>query len=275
MIARAAPHYWEEPCISGKHADGEYKGRGSGAIFFSNCPLRCVFCQNREISFGGAGKQITSEKLGEIMLRLRDGGAYNINLVSPTQYADVIARALEKVKPSLGIPVVWNTGGYELTSTLRTLDGLVDIWLPDLYMSHEISKRYDGAEDYFEYASEAVKYMVKSAGKPKFDAEGMMKSGVIVRHMVIPTHRADSAAIIRWIAENLGAENVMISLMSQYMPTEWVKSGDFPELERKITTFEYESVADEARKLGLNGYGQQKTSAKKAFVPDFDFTGID
>ncbi len=275
VVARAALHFWEEPCISGVHKDTENK-RGSGAIFFCGCPLGCVFCQNYEISRAcGAekGKKITVPELADIMLRLEAEGAYNINLVSPTQYTAQIVKALEKVKPRLTVPVIWNTGGYELTETLKTLDGLVDIWLPDIkYYSPEISERYCSARDYFGYASEAALFMYGMCGPIRFGDGGIAESGLIIRHMVMPSRRRDSMDIIRWISANFSAGDIRVSLMSQYTPT-GMTSG-MPELERRVTSFEYDTVVELADSLGLKGWSQSRESVGKSYTPPFDCTGV-
>ena len=274
--ARAALHFWEEPCISGDHKHGAEE-RGSGAIFFCGCPLGCVYCQNYKISRGTVslqGTEISSGRLADIMLRLESQGAYNINLVSPTQYTLQIIKALEKVRPRLSIPVIWNTGGYELISTLEKLDGLVDVWLPDVkYFSPGISEKYSRADDYFEYASKAALWMYDNAGPVVFGDGGMIKRGLIIRHMVIPSHRKDSMDIVRWIADSFDHDSIRVSLMSQYTPTG--KTENMPELNRKVTTFEYDSVIRLADGLGLKGWTQSRDSSSRSFTPDFDNTGID
>ena len=273
-IARAAMHYWEEPCISGAH-DSE-SGRGSGAVFFCGCPLGCVFCQNHDISGFSRiieGKAVTPYQLAEIMLRLEDKGAYNINLVSPTQYTPQIREALETVKHKIGIPVIWNTGGYELTTTVDTLKGLVDVWLPDLkYYSSELSRKYSRAPEYFRYASDAVRRMFELSGPIVFGDDEMVKSGLIIRHMVMPSQRKDSMAIIKWIADSFSSDNIRVSIMSQYTPTGI--NGGYPELDRRVTSFEYKSVTALASELGLKGWAQDRTSVGSSFVPSFDYTGI-
>ncbi len=276
--ARAAMHYWEEPCISGVHPSGGKDGeRGSGTIFFCGCPLGCVFCQNHDISAGKRGiegKTVTPSQLADIMLRLEGEGAYNINLVTPTQYAPQIRKALEYAKPRLSVPVIWNTGGYELTETVDSLAGLVDVWLPDIkYMSPEISRRYSRAADYFDYASKAVKRMFGLCGPISFDGGGMVRSGLIIRHMVMPSHRRDSEDIIRWIADNFDPGDIRVSIMSQYTPTG--NNGGFFELDRRVTSFEYESVTSLAADLGIIGWAQERTSVGESFVPAFDNTGLD
>ena len=260
-IARAALHFWEEPCISGKN--------GSGTIFFSGCPLKCVYCQNHEISNGNYGTAVTVERLGDIMLELRDKGAHNINLVSPTQYVPWIIRALDRVKHRLNIPVVYNTGGYENPETIRSLDGYVDIYLPDIkYYSGEHSLKYSGAADYFDTAVTAVSEMLSQTGKYEF-AGDMLRRGVMIRHMVLPGLRRDSIEIMKQIKNNFGGE-VLLSLMCQYTPNG--KTGDI--LNRRVTTFEYNSVVDTAVSLGLEGYTQDREAAGNGYVPDFNLEGV-
>ena len=265
-VARAALHYWEEPCISGKY--------GSGTVFFSGCNLKCCFCQNYNISSDCFGKEISIERLGDIFLELQDKGANNINLVTAVQYIPSIIMALDNVKHKLNIPVVYNSGGYENISTLDILKDYVDIYLPDIkYFDMELSKRYSVAEDYFEKASKAVLKMIDNAGKLKFNDKGIMQRGVIVRHMVLPSCYKDSIKILNWIKENLPEDKFLISLMSQYTP--FYKACDYPEINRRVTTYEYNKVVDEALRLGLErGYIQEKSSAKEEYTPPFDLEGV-
>ncbi len=264
--ARAALHFWEEPCISGT--------RGSGTVFFSGCTLQCVYCQNHSISREGYGKVIPVQHLAEIFLKLQEKGAHNINLVSPTPYLPQICRALESAMPALRIPVVFNCGGYERIDTIRELKGYADIYLTDIkYSSGEISQRYSGARDYFYVASQAVREMIVQTGALEYDGEGMMQKGVIIRHLVLPGARRDSMEILRWIAENLPKDKYVLSLMSQYTPTDFVKG--FPEINRRVTAMEYDSVVAEAVRLGLSsGFMQRRSSADKAYIPPFDLEGI-
>lgn len=266
-IARAALHFWEEPCISGKG--------GSGAVFFSGCNLRCCFCQNYNISSEGFGKEITVGRLSDIFLELQEKGAENINLVTPTHYVPFIMKALDMVKHKLNIPVVYNCGGYENVSTIKSLDGYIDIYMPDIkYYSDEFAKKYSKADRYFECASSAVKVMTEQTGKIELDGNGIMKRGVIIRHMVMPGCRKDSMNIIKWIGNNLDRESFIVSLMSQYTPA--FHSDKHKEINRKITTFEYESVAECCLELGLdNGYVQERTSAEKEYTPPFDLEGVE
>lgn len=263
--ARAALHFWEEPCISGKN--------GSGAVFFCGCPLHCVYCQNNEISRGGAGKVISVERLAEIFLELQARGAHNINLVTPSHYLLPIRRAVDLARPALRVPVVYNCGGYERLEAIRALKGYVDIFLPDFkYCSAELSSRYSGARDYFEVASAAVREMVGQAGPPVFGEDGMLRRGVIVRHMILPGARKDSFQILRWLAENLPKGSFLLSLMSQYTP---YCPLPFKELNRRVTSFEYDSVVEEAARLGLtDGYMQEKSSAREEYTPPFDGEGL-
>ncbi|MBP0956638.1 MAG: radical SAM protein [Oscillospiraceae bacterium] len=264
--AKAYLHMWEEPCISGT--------RGSGTVFFSGCSLKCCFCQNYKISAENFGKEITTHRLAEIFLELQEKGAHNINLVSPTHYVTQIISALDKCKKWLHIPVAYNSGGYEKTETLELLRGYVDIFMPDIkYFSSELSEKYSSAPDYFEYASKAVSKMIELAGKPVIDENGIMKKGVIIRHMVLPSHRKDSEAVLREIDRLFDKESFLLSLMSQYTP--FYKSSEHKEINRRISTYEYERVAELAALLGFKGYMQERSSAKEEYTPDFDLIGID
>ena len=263
-VAKIMLHHWEEPCISG----GE-NGRGSGAVFFSGCALKCVYCQNKAISRGHAGEEYSPERLAQELLRLQEMGAYNINFVTPTHYTHKIKEALDILKGRLVIPVVWNTSGYENKEIIESLAPYVDIFLTDFkYFSEETAKKYSNAPDYKERAIEALSSMVKITGKPKIDTEtGLMKRGTIVRHLVLPGARKDSIEVLRLISEVVGTENVMLSLMAQYTP-EFLDEG-YPEINRRITTFEYNKVLDEAQKLGFDGYFQSRGSATSKYTPDF------
>lgn len=266
VVARASLHKWEEPCISYKN--------GAGTVFFSGCNLHCCFCQNNKISNELFGKEISDEKLSEIFLRLQDMGADNIDLVTPTHFVPNIIKALDMAKNKLTIPVVYNCGGYESVKTIEMLDGYIDIYLPDMkYFSSEISAKYSNAPDYFERASAAALAMIKQTGELKFNDEGGLLKGTIIRHMVLPSHRHDSMEIIRWIAENTSPKNVLVSIMNQYTPFEFI-SDEYPELKRRVTKMEYNSVVNLAAELGINGFTQQKSSASQEYVPDFDLSGI-
>lgn len=276
LAARAALHHWEEPCISGK--------TGSGTVFFSGCTLRCCFCQNYHISQKPFGRQLSSQQLAQVFLRLQDQGAHNINLVTATQYLPWILPALDIAKPRLTIPVVYNCGGYERLETVKALKDYVDIWLPDLkYHSPRLSERYSGAPDYFETASQAIAQMIAQTGAPVFHeyrekntqskAVSIMDKGVIIRHLLLPGQREDSIRLLHWIAENLPANHFLISLMSQYTP--YQKNPDYPELNRRITSYEYQKVVDTALELGLEqGFMQEKSSAKEEYTPPFDLEGL-
>ena len=263
-IARATLHLWEEPCIS--------IGNGSGAVFFSGCTLRCCFCQNHEISHEGKGYNVTISELAEIFLTLQDEGAENINLVSPTPFVPSIIEALNMVRGKLNIPVVYNCGGFENVETIRALEGYVDIYLPDVkYFSDEYAKEYSGCPDgYFGTAISAVREMQRQVGKPVFDERGKLLKGVIVRHMVLPTLRHDSMAVLKALRENFEPDEILLSLMSQYVPMyRAVSEEKFIKINRRVSTFEYNSVLDCARDLGFDGYSQERSSSDECFVPEF------
>lgn len=262
VVARAARHFWEEPVISGT--------RGSGAVFFCGCNLRCAFCQNSDISRAKIGKEISDEQLKEIFDRLIEEGAHNLNLVTPSHYAEQLARVLESYHSS--VPVVYNCGGYEKKQTLRMLEGLVDVYLPDLkYICSERAGRYSLAPDYFENASAAILEMRRQQPDDVFEG-GLMKKGLIIRHLVLPKNTNRSKLIFDWIKENLGTKTY-ISLMAQYTPCGNLES--LPELNRKITPREYEKVVSYLEELGFeNVFLQELSSAEKSFIPDFDLTGV-
>ena len=260
-VARAALHMWEEPEISGV--------RGSGTVFFCGCNLRCVYCQNREVSHAELGRMLTAEQLIDVMLRLQDAGAHNINLVTPTQYAQALAETLRRVKPQLHVPVVYNCGGYESVEALKCLEGLVDVYLPDFkYVDSSLAKKYSGAADYCAVATEALAEMLHQTGAPVFDADGMLLRGTVVRHLVLPGARADSIAVLNHLADTFGVAGYRLSLMSQYTPA-FAKDTPYRELHRRVTTFEYECVAREAIRLGFEGNQQARTSATEGYTPDF------
>lgn len=267
VLARAALHFWEEPCISGS--------RGSGTVFFSGCNLGCVYCQNFEVSHHSFGKEVTINRLGEIFLELQDTGAHNINLVSPTPYIPQIISAIDLVRNKIKIPFVYNTGGYESPEGLKMLEGYIDIFLTDIkYKSRKLSKKYSDAEDYFEAALHAADKMIDICGAPVFNSDGIMTSGVIIRHLVLPGCRQDSVDILEEISHRLPDDRYMLSLMSQYTPDP-SHLKDFPELQRRVTTFEYNSVINAAIRLGLtNGYTQEKSSAQAKYTPPFDLSGV-
>lgn len=264
-IAKAALHYWEEPCISGNG--------GSGTIFFSGCSLGCCFCQNYKISHENFGQEVSVQRLSDIFLELQQQGANNINLVSPTHYVPWIIEALEKSKNKLLIPVVYNSGGYESVETIQSLSGLVDIYLPDLkYFSKVLSFKYSGASDYFEYASKAIFEMYKQMKGLSFQENGTLSKGLMIRHMVLPGAYKDSIAVLEWIKSNLPVEDILISIMSQYTPI--YQSELHPEINRRITTLEYQKVIDYAEEAGFKGYLQHKSSAKEEYTPLFDLEGV-
>ena len=262
-IARVGLHEWEEPCIS--------YGKGSGTIFFSGCNLRCVYCQNNEISAHLKGVEISVSKLAEEMMKLQDMGAVNINFVTPTHYADKIVSALDMVKHKLRIPTVYNCGGYESLDTLKMLEGYIDIYLPDLkYFSPEISRKYSGCNDYFDVTVSAIEEMSRQTGKPAFDDDGHMQKGTMVRHLVLPSLYKDGIEAFSNLVKRVDPKLIAVSIMCQYFPTH--KAGEFPEINRKTTTLEYMKVVDHIRTLGFEyGFMQERESAKKEYVPVFDY----
>lgn len=261
VLARASLHLWEEPVISGE--------RGSGAIFFSGCNLRCVFCQNFEISHENFGKQVSKSEFIDIVKNLENQGAHTINLVNPTHFVPFIKEVFSEYKPS--VPVVYNTGGYDDVESIRSLQGLIDVYLPDLkYFDSDVSKKYSNAENYFEKASKAVLEMQRQVGKSVIK-DGIMQKGLIIRHLVLPKNTDQSIKILRWIKDNLPIDTY-ISLMSQYVP--YVKT-EYKELNRRIVTAEYQKVIDEFERLGFeNGFMQERSSAQTDFIPKFDLSGV-
>jgi len=259
-------HHWEEPCISGT--------RGSGAVFFSGCTLRCCFCQNRPISTENFGREITTRRLAEIFLELQGQGAHNLNLVTGSHYLPWITAALKAVKPALRIPVVYNCGGYESLDSLRQLEGLVDIYLPDLkYRDPALAQRYSGAGDYFTVASQALPEMFRQVGPVRYGEDGLLEKGLLIRHLVLPGCYKDSIALLEWVAENLPREEILVSVMSQFTPTEGCR--DYPELGRRVSTFEYKRVLRRMEELGIDrGYTQERASAQEEYTPDFSLQGL-
>lgn len=262
VAARAALHQWEEPPISGT--------RGSGTIFFSGCPLQCVFCQNEPISHEGRGKAITPERLRALCFQLIDQGAHNINFVTPTHYTHVLLNVLREPLP---VPVVWNTGGYEKLETLRALEGKVDIYLPDLkYLSADVAQRYSAAPDYPEVATAAILEMFRQVGPVEYAADGTLKKGVIIRHLVLPGQLSGAKDVMDWVAEHFAPGQVLFSLMSQYLP--WGKAAEYPEINRRLRKGEARKAAEYMELLGLDGFVQEQSAASDQFIPDFDFSGL-
>ena len=263
VVARAAKHLWEEPCISGTN--------GSGTVFFSGCTLKCVFCQNYSISTENYGKEISDARLMEIFDSLIEQGVHNINLVNPTHYATRLAKVLKEYNSP--VPVVYKTGGYEKAETLKQLDGLIDIYLPDLkYIDEEKSRKYSKAPNYFSFAYDAIKEMIRQTGSPVLDKNGIMKKGTIIRHLILPKNTNQSIAVIDWLEENV-PNDTYISLMSQYTPI--VHSETYPELNRKITEREYLKVLSHLMDSGFeNIFTQEILSAQEEFIPEFDLTGV-
>ena len=262
VIARAALHFWEEPPISGT--------QGSGTVFFSGCNLKCVFCQNEDISSGCFGKEITVERLREIYFDLINQGAHNINLVTGTHFINAIAKSLEEPLP---VPVVYNCGGYESINSLKLLENKVQIYLPDLkYADDELAIKYSDAPDYFETATNAIKEMFKQVGKYEFDEDGIMTKGIIIRHLILPNNLENTKKVIDWVKENFNDGEVLFSLMSQFTPN---KSCKNPELSRRLTQEEYDEIEDYLFDSGIeDGYFQELSSAKEEYIPPFNLEGV-
>ena len=260
VVARAGLHLWEEPCVSGV--------RGSGAVFFSGCVLRCVYCQNHAISHENFGKPVSVERLREIFWELIGQGANNINLVSPTPFAPAIREALAEPLP---VPVVWNTGGYERVETLRSLEGRVQVWLPDLkYVDSGLSRDLSGAADYFGAASAAIEEMVRQTGDYVLE-DGLLKRGVLIRHLMLPGQLENTKAVLDWVAETFRPGQVLLSLMAQYTP----QPGAEGLLSRRVTGAEYRAAQRYMENLGItDGYCQDAASARAEYTPDFDLTGV-
>ena len=265
-VARASLHMWEEPCISSV--------RGSGTVFFAGCPLHCVYCQNQSIANGSVGREITVDRLAEIFMEQQERGAHNINLVTPTHFIPQIRDAIVLAKgKGMNLPIVYNTGSYENTEALRMLEGLIDIYLPDLkYMSAELSERYSHAPDYFSVASEAIKEMFAQVGEPQFQGDIMTK-GMIVRHLMLPGCIEDSQNVVKYLYDTYG-DRIYISLMNQYTPMPGIEEN-YPELGRKVTPKEYDRLVDYAIELGVeNGFIQEGETASESFIPDFNYEGV-
>ena len=263
ILARAALHHWEEPPISGS--------RGSGTVFFSGCSLGCVFCQNEKISHQNFGRAVTLDRLREICEELAAQGAHNLNFVNPTHYAHAVAALLEDWRPP--IPVVFNTGGYDKTDTLRRLEGKVDIYLPDLkYLNGETARRYSAAPEYPEIAQEAIREMVRQTGPCQFDDNRLLIRGTIIRHLILPGQLNQAKAVMDWTAREFAPGTVLFSLMSQYTP--WGNLSACPELDRRLRPGEMRSAREYMENLGLAGFTQERTSARQEYTPPFDLTGI-
>ena len=265
-VARAALHFWEEPCISGES--------GSGTVFFSGCTMRCIFCQNREISRGEAGKEISVERLAEIYLELQSKGANNINLVTPMHYAPQITAAIDIARNNgLSLPIVWNTGGWELRESVSAVRDYADIWLTDLkYFDNNLAEKFSNAPKYFDTASAALHQMVEQTGEPVFDDSGMMKRGIIVRHLMLPGHLDDTKKVIKYLWDTYG-NSIWISIMNQYTPL--CSDERYPELLRKVSDTEYNEAIDYACDLGIeNAFIQEGGTAEESFIPPFDLEGV-
>lgn len=263
IISRAALHYWEEPCISGT--------RGAGTVFFAGCNLSCVYCQNYEISELRKGIEVTPERLREIYFELIGQGAHNIDLVTPTHFAHAVFQSLREPLP---VPVVWNCGGYESVHTVSFLRKKVQCWLPDLkYAESDIAARYSRCPDYFEKASAAIEQMFRQTGPYELDGDGLLRKGVLIRHLILPGQVENTKAVIRYVAETFAPGDVLFSLMRQYVPCG--RAAEFPEINRRITDEEYEECESYMEEMGIiDGYVQQKDSSDKIFIPAFDGTGV-
>lgn len=262
-IALYSIHNFEEPCISGE--------KGSGTIFFSNCNMNCIFCQNYEISQLGRGKEITIEELANVMIKQQERNVQNINLVTPTSYALHIVEAIKiAIKKGLEIPIVYNTNGYESVETLKLLEGYVDIYLPDLkYYYDDLAKKYSKVDNYFEIATKAIQEMYRQVGTPVLDENGVMKKGLMIRHLILPNEVQNSKKVLKWIKENIDS-NVYVSIMAQYFPT--YKAKEIPEIARKITKEEYEKVENYLYELDLeNGYIQELGEHEEEYVPTWEY----
>lgn len=269
-VARAAPHMWEEPCISGE--------RGSGTVFFCGCTLGCVFCQNATISRADSerGVEVSPERLAEIFLELQDKGVHNINLVTPTMFSPDISDAISIAgERGLSLPIVYNSSGYECIDGLSYIADKVDIYLPDFkYISPDTAKKYSRAENYPEHAKASLEYMVKCIGQARFNVNGLMERGVIVRHLLLPGQLAESIRVLDYLFSTYG-NGIYYSLMSQYTPLDTLDAKAYPELVRRVTTYEYNKLIEHALSLGIkNGFMQSGGAAKESFIPDFDGYGV-
>jgi len=266
VVARASLHFWEEPIISGE--------KGSGTVFFSGCNLKCVFCQNYNISNQNFGKKISIERLSEIFLELQKKGANNINLVTPTHFVPQIIEALKISKENgLSIPIVYNTSGYESIETIKLLNGFIDVYLPDFkYFDNKYALKYSKCPDYFENATSSINEMIKQVGKPKFNDDGLLVKGVIVRHMMMPGLLKDSKKIIHYLVDNYN-DDIFISIMNQYTPTN--NLNKYSEINKIVNKNEYEELINYAINIGIkNGFMQEGETQKTSFIPEFDTTGV-
>ena len=262
-IALYSTHDFEEPCISGE--------KGSGTVFFSNCNMNCVFCQNYEISQLGKGKEITIEELADIFLKQQEIGVENINLVTPTSYAYQIIEAIKIARNNgLKLPIVYNTNGYENVETIRALEGFVDIYLPDLkYSENKLAMEYSKVNNYFEIATDAIKEMVKQVGVPKFDVNGVMERGVLIRHLVLPNYIENSKKVLEWIKQNL-PDDIYVSIMAQYFPT--YKAKEDEKINRKLSFEEWNEIEDFVQEIGIeNGFIQELGEHEEEYVPKWNF----
>ncbi len=263
VLAKASVHMWEEPPISGT--------KGSGTIFFSGCSLGCVYCQNEKISHNRYGKEITPHRLREIYDELISQGVHNINFVNPTHYAHIIAKSLEK---PLDVPTVYNCSGYENIETLKMLEGKISVYLPDMkYSDNAIAIKYSNAPRYVEISQNTVREMFRQTGKYKLDSNGLIIQGVIIRHLVLPANTKNSIGVIDWLCKNFAEDDILFSLMAQYTPFGTLEK--FPEINRKITKREYQKVVDYLATKDIDGYVQQRNSASKIYIPDFDLGGVE
>lgn len=262
-VARAAPHYWEEPCISGS--------RGSGTVFFSGCSLRCLYCQNEAVSHGCFGKDISTGRLREIFEELQSFGVHNINLVNPTHY---VPQILEALTPRPCVPVLYNTSGYETLETLRLLDGAISIYLPDLkYSDNRLGLLYSGAKDYFETATAAILEMYRQVGDYQINSDGILERGVVIRHLVLPGHVENSYRVLDWVREHFQKGSVLFSLMGQYVPCGRAK--DTPPFDRRVSPEEFDTVQQYLFDLDIeDGYIQELDSADTDYIPDFSLQGV-
>lgn len=265
-LARAALHYWEEPCISGKS--------GSGAVFFSGCNLKCIFCQNHDIAIGDIGKEVTIERLADIYLELQDKKANNINLVTASHYIDAVIKSVEIARNNgLNIPIIYNTSSYESIDSIKRLEGIVDVYLPDYkYSDSVLAERFSKAKDYPEIALKAIGEMIRQQPKCNFNSDGIIKTGVIIRQLILPAHTKNSIEAVKRLIDEYG-NDIYISIMNQYTPE--IELTEYDELNRTVTRREYEKVINAALDYGLkNGFFQEGETAKESFIPAFDYEGV-